>query len=369
MKKILLGILMIYALTNLSAQPKMVIPFEPQIFNGVNRTSLVYEIHLKDSLNRNIEIEEFKVQSKNTLLLFDSEFISYDFRVDTNRFIKNIWIDVDTLPAVITNILKCSIGGKEFVIEKEMTIKDRDLLMIRPPINEGSWFIAGGPGDSSYHRVFSQKIQSKYETALDGFILGYCNQRFAIDWIGTNDKGQFYKNDGRTNEDFYGYSKDIVAVADGEVIWIRDGIPDYIPPNYPDSIYAAETALGNCILLDIGDNIVAFYAHLKPESIRVRLGDKVKEGDIIGKLGNSGPSTGPHLHFDLRKRIIEPFTSGLNRYYAQSVAYVFNSYELIGTGIDDNEDGELEIIEKNIIIVNQKLPESNEIIISHGKNY
>ena len=116
-------------------------------------------------------------------------------------------------------------------------------------------------------------------------------------------------------------------------------------------------------MLDIGNDKVAFYAHLKPESLRVKLGDKVKAGDIIGKLGNSGPSTGPHLHFDLRKRIIEPFTSGLNRYYAQSVSYVFNSYELIGTGIDDNEDGEVDKIEKNKKLVNQKLPESNEIII------
>ena len=269
MKKILLGILLIYALTNLSAQPKMVVPFEPQIFNGVNRTSIVYEIHLKDSLNRNIEIEEFIVKSKNSVVLFDSEFISYDFRADTNRFLKNIWIDLDTLPVILTNLLKCSIDGEEFVLEKEITIKDRDLLMIRPPFNEGSWFIAGGPSESSYHTVFSQKIQSQYEPSLDGFLLGYCNQRFAIDWIGVNVNGQFYNNNGRTNEDFYGYSTDIIAVADGEVIRIKGGVPDYIPPNYPDSIYAAETALGNCILLDIGNNIVAFYAHLKPESIRV----------------------------------------------------------------------------------------------------
>ena len=363
MKKIILAILLICTLTNLSAQPKMVIPFEPQIFKGVNRTSIVYEIHLKDSLNRNIAIEEFNIKSKNTLLLNDLEFISYDFKADTNRFLKNIWIDLDTLPTVLTNTLKCIINGKEFVIEKDITIKDNVPLVIRQPFKEGIWFMAGGPSDSSYHRTFSQKIQSKYDTDLGGFILGYCNQRFAIDWIGLNDKYQFNKNEGNANRDFYGYNKDVVAVADGKVIWTKDSIPDNIPPNYPDSIYAAETALGNCVLLDIGNDIVAFYAHLKPGSIRVVIGDKVKAGDIIGKLGNSGPSTGPHLHFDLRKRIIEPFTNGLNRYYAQSVSYVFNTYELIGTGIDENEDGELEKIEKNKRIVNQKLPESNEIII------
>ena len=128
MKKIVLGIFLVFALTNLSAQPKMLIPFEPQIFNGVNGTSLVYEIHLKDSLNRDIEIEEFKVQTKNTILLYDSEFINYDFRADTNRYIKNIWVDLDTLPAIITNLLKCNVGGKEFAIKKEMIVKDRNLL-------------------------------------------------------------------------------------------------------------------------------------------------------------------------------------------------------------------------------------------------
>lgn len=51
---------------------------------------------------------------------------------------------------------------------------------------------------------------------------------------------------------------------------------------------------------------------------------------------------------------------------AQSVSYLFNCYELIGTGIDDNEDGEIEIVGKNKKLVKQKLPESNDIIkISH----
>ena len=147
------------------------------------------------------------------------------------------------------------------------------------------------------------------------------------------------------------------------MIWTKDGIPGNIPPNYPDSIYAAESALGNCILLDIGNDIVAFYAHLNPGSIRVKIGDEVKAGDVIGNLGNSGPSTGPHLHFDLRMKIIKPFTAGLNRYYAQSISYVFTIYKSIGTGIDENEDSELEKIIHREKAVYKRMPESNEIIM------
>ncbi len=363
MKRYILIFFFFIWINQVNGQPKMIIPFEPQIFKGVNTTSVVYEIHLKDSLNRKIEIDEFTVKSEKKILSNDSGFVNYDIKNDTNRFLKNIWIDLDTLPVVLTNSIKCSINGKEFIIEKKLTINDKDLLEILPPVKDGMWFIAGGPNNSSYHRIHSQKVISKYDADLDGFLLGYCNQRFAIDWIGLNDKYQFYNNQGKTNEDFYGYGMDIVSVADGEVVWIKNEIPDCIPPNYPDSIYAAETALGNCILLDIGDDIVAFYAHLKPNSINVKIGDDIKAGDVIGKLGNSGPSTGPHLHFDLRKKILKPFTKGLNKYYAQSISYVFSSYELIGIGMDDNEDGELEKMFEDKRMIRNKLPESNEIIL------
>ena len=362
MKKLIFLTLLFYCLTSLHAQVKMIIPFEPQIFKGENKTSIVYEVHLKDSLNNRIEIEEFSVKSNNSLLLNNSEFIKYDFKSDTNRFLKNIWIDIDTFPVVLLNTLKCNINGSEYQIEKEITINDKDLLIVRFPFTEGIWFAGGGPSDSSFHRVFSQKVQSKYNADLDGFILGYCNQRFAIDWLGVNEKYQFCKSDGRTKEDFYGYGREVVAVANGKVIWAKDGIPDCIPPEYSDTLYKAETALGNSILLDIGNDIVVFYAHLKLNSIKVNVGDKVNAGDIIGQVGNSGPSTGPHLHFDIRKKIHNPFMEGLNRFYSQSISYTFDKYELIGKGIVGESGTIFDKVIKDEKFINRKLPSSDEII-------
>jgi hypothetical protein len=57
--------------------------------------------------------------------------------------------------------------------------------------------------------------------------------------------------------------------------------------------------VGNFVLIDHGQSEFAFYAHLKPGSVRVKTGDQVKAGDVIGKLGSSGNSTEPHLHFQL----------------------------------------------------------------------
>src|SRR3546814_3208759 len=56
-------------------------------------------------------------------------------------------------------------------------------------------------------------------------------------------------------------------------------------------------ATGNYVALDLGDGRHAFYEHLKPGSIRVVPGQRVRRGEVIAELGFTGDSTGPHLHF------------------------------------------------------------------------
>lgn len=63
-----------------------------------------------------------------------------------------------------------------------------------------------------------------------------------------------------------------------------------------------ETIAGNYIVLDIGNNIYAVYAHLIPNSFKVKVGEKVNKGQVVGLLGNSGNSDGPHLHFHLETK-------------------------------------------------------------------
>ena len=60
-----------------------------------------------------------------------------------------------------------------------------------------------------------------------------------------------------------------------------------------------ETVGGNHVILDIGNGHYAFYAHLQPGSLRVKMGDRVKKGATLGLVGNTGNSTEPHLHFHL----------------------------------------------------------------------
>ena len=79
-----------------------------------------------------------------------------------------------------------------------------------------------------------------------------------------------------------------------------DRFPDQIP-NAPTPVTIRE-ADGNHVILALGDGRYAFYAHLEPNSVRVKRGDGVREGEVLGRLGNSRSSTGPHLHFHVMNR-------------------------------------------------------------------
>ena len=83
---------------------------------------------------------------------------------------------------------------------------------------------------------------------------------------------------------------------------VRDGLPEQTPNADIADLVGVERPLdfgGNLVVVRIGPGVYAHYNHLQPRSMDVRNGEHVKTGQLIGKLGNSGNSTGPHLHFGL----------------------------------------------------------------------
>ena len=111
----------------------------------------------------------------------------------------------------------------------------------------------------------------------------------------TNDKGKTYKGDGGKNEDYYAFGKDIIAPCDGEVIMAVDGVHDNKPGDM-DPIYTP----GNSVIVRTGNNEYLVFCHFKQNSVRVKQGQKVKQGEVLGLCGNSGNSTEPHLHFHIQ---------------------------------------------------------------------
>jgi len=134
----------------------------------------------------------------------------------------------------------------------------------------------------------------------------------------------------------------VLAVADGIVASVKDGIPENVPGLTSRAVtITMETVAGNSVVLDLGNGRFAFYAHLVPGSLRVKVGDRVRRGDVIGLLGNSGNSTAPHLHFHVGDR-----NAGLA---AEGLPYAIDSWGVMrATGVWDRRTNELPVINMRV---------------------
>lgn len=103
-------------------------------------------------------------------------------------------------------------------------------------------------------------------------------------------------------QDFIGYGQPVLAPGEGVIVKAVDGMPDLtraneMPANLDYYREDLNRALGNYVVIDHGDGVWSFLAHFKKGSVQVKEGQKVKALDKLGQLGNSGFSTGPHIHF------------------------------------------------------------------------
>lgn len=132
------------------------------------------------------------------------------------------------------------------------------------------------------------------------------------------------QGDPKKNESYLCFGREVIAPADGVVVHAKDGIADNIPGKTPSIVFLKSLFMwgtaGNNVVIKHENKEYSFFAHLKQNSIRVNIGQQLKSGDTVGECRNSGNSTGPHLHYDLRNSINWRFGSSLpaqfNNYYA-----------------------------------------------------
>jgi hypothetical protein len=120
-------------------------------------------------------------------------------------------------------------------------------------------------------------------------------QRFAFDLLGVGPDGKTRKGNGGRNEDYYAFGREVLAPADGVVTEVIEGVRD----NVPGSMNPL-SALGNAVFIQHSKQDVSVLAHFKQGSIKVKAGDPVKRGQVLGLCGNSGNSSEPHIHYHLQ---------------------------------------------------------------------
>jgi hypothetical protein len=126
---------------------------------------------------------------------------------------------------------------------------------------------------------------------------GHLTLPYAIDILKLGPDGRMYKGEEEAVTDFYSYNEPIYAPADGWVTQIVDGIESDVIGNMDE-----DNPGGNYINLDIGHGEYVHFAHLKKGSIAVVEGQFVEAGTLIGRVGNSGRSTHPHLHMHVQNK-------------------------------------------------------------------
>jgi murein DD-endopeptidase MepM/ murein hydrolase activator NlpD len=193
----------------------------------------------------------------------------------------------------------------------EVPVSAKRPRVLRAPIEGDHWLAANGPDNAANHR--------RTLLALAG--QGRIAQRFAIDWVRLFDDGRTFRGDPRQNTSYRAFGAQVRAVSDGTVVETVDGIPE----NVPDPVVRAvamtpKTLGGNYVLQNLGDQAYAFYAHLQPGSLKVKKGERVRRGQLLALVGNTGNSTEPHLHFHVADRE--------SAFDSEGVPYAFTSFEL-----------------------------------------
>jgi peptidase M23-like protein len=162
-------------------------------------------------------------------------------------------------------------------------------VVLSPPLTGTGWLDANGSGPSVYeHRYTLQPTNGALRPP----------EVFAIDWIKLDDRGRAYVGDNTKNESFFAFGQKILSASDGVVIEAIDGVPDQIP-NHVVPPTDLNGLAGNHVYVAMGDGKYAIYGHMKRGSVAVSVGQHVRDGQLLGLLGNSGNSTAPHLHFQI----------------------------------------------------------------------
>jgi Peptidase family M23 len=252
----------------------------------------------------------------------------------------------DTAPERVTHRIAYTLkAGSELALfvgslevdAPEVAIDRQPAIVIRPPVKGNGWLATSACCKPNVHR--DERI------AINGVRIE-TGETFAVD-LARVKNDRLFDGDGKRVEQYYGFGEDVLAVADGTVVSIHDGVPDQTPFVFMVPQSKSDYG-GNNLILQIAPDVFAWYAHLRQGSIAVKVGDAVKAGTPIAKLGNTGPSEGPHLHLGLINKP-DPIAG-------RSLPFVFDRFTFVGAVDLDASKGDRLVIQADARQVGSAYP-------------
>jgi len=314
------------------------IPAVPAPVTIAGKRHLVYELHLTNL--RPIEVALVRVQVRDAergVVLADHEGPGLADKIGRPgvgsdlpqkqvisggmRAVIYFWIALDQAVAIPSRLrhriefdaVRASGRERGGVDGAEVDVDREAPVVLNPPLRGGPWVAVYDPAMAQGHRTAIYTINGR--ARIPG--------RFAIDWIKLDEDGAHARGDASKVASWCAHGADVLAVADAVVAEARDDLPGAESVGASQGAMALENASGNYVALDLGNGRHAFYEHLKHGSIRVKKGDRVRSGQVIALLGNTGSSSsGPHLHFHV--------SDANSTLAAEGLPYAFREFEVVG---------------------------------------
>jgi murein DD-endopeptidase len=297
------------------------IPQVPQRVTIDGKRVIYYELQLKNISPDTFRLRRVEISGAGPLLSIEGSALdgSLSDAVLVPQNTSTLYIELENLHAddsVLNHQLEYALPIKDkesglFRLSVVTPIAKAPAPILAAPLREGNWAAIYSPvWRRGHRRVFFSFDDTDY---LPG--------RFAIDFVRLDSIGRYASENEDSVANWYGYGNAVYAVADGVVVAMRTDFTES-PTLSGHPAYAAADATGNFVAVDIGQGQVVFYEHLKPGSIPVSRGQRVRKGQVLGAIGFTGQSTGPHLHLHVANAPLPLRAEGL--------PFAFLDFQLVG---------------------------------------
>jgi hypothetical protein len=231
------------------------------------------------------------VPAKGRLLVFNP-LHSFDDAVPMDRLRFEFDLESGEGPETQERTLVLDLAPRPYRPQAELRLPLRGRVLV----HDGHDFLAHHRRLDLEHPVVRDKLRA---TALSG--------RYACDLVPVDAQGRMHRGHPETASEWVGWEAPVLTPAAGRVVAAVDELAD----NWDDATKSAVrnpevtldrpiTALGNHVVIDHGHGEFSLIAHLRRGSLKVKLGDRVAAGQVVGALGLSGDSDLPHVHYQLQ---------------------------------------------------------------------